>query len=594
MLSYGDSASREYLPSVVRDLRSEVQTLRGDLTGARDFLIRCGQLEQGVGDSPFSDLEPACRNITDLAADVFLAAFGRESLEYSATTVERSDHIVALSRALNELSPPRYKANLKIPEGFAFYHLFPEQYAVAANAWCNGESFEAPVLVIGIRSIGTTLSAVVAATLHRRQIPARRITVRPIGHPFQRHVTLEASDLSGIKNVWIVDEGPGASGSSMAAVADACLRHGFPPGSIVLFPGHDGMPGSFASERVREIWKAVARSPACPAPIRWREGDLVESLTAESARIFGKTRRVLEIREISAGAWRKAVFPNEGSWPAVFPALERKKFLILDSKGEGLLWKFAGLGPGAVPGTPALQAARRELERRAAKGWSPAPRGECLGFLAMDWIRGRAARISDANPEMIRRLADYICFTTREPSKAFNAVEAFERLRGMLLQNAAEALGPDFPVGARSWIETLRPADDLPLFGDGRIGPEEWIWPDSGGLPLKADSLHFLGDHSLVGDQPFPWDVAGAVVEWELEAARVAAMTDRLASLGMGFPAPLLAFYVAAYEALSLARSEFAENATTGAEKDRHQKKKSALRSRLRNTLLRIGSQKFR
>ena len=45
--------------------------------------------------------------------------------------------------------------------------------------------------MLGIRSIGTSLSAIVQARLRAANLNVKRITTRPSGHPFQRTVQLE-------------------------------------------------------------------------------------------------------------------------------------------------------------------------------------------------------------------------------------------------------------------------------------------------------------------------------------------------------------------------------------------------------------------
>ena len=78
-----------------------------------------------------------------------------------------------------------------------------------------------PIPVIGIRSIGTGLAALVAAALGAKP----PVTVRPTGHPFRREVSSGPSLHGGAYRgshapYAIVDEGPGLSGSSFGAVAD--------------------------------------------------------------------------------------------------------------------------------------------------------------------------------------------------------------------------------------------------------------------------------------------------------------------------------------------------------------------------------------
>jgi len=83
---------------------------------------------------------------------------------------------------INALDVPELLA-VPIPEGFCYYALHPLDYIDLLNE----NPLSAPAAaVVGIRSIGATLSAVVRAWFELRGIPADRITVRPSGHPFDR------------------------------------------------------------------------------------------------------------------------------------------------------------------------------------------------------------------------------------------------------------------------------------------------------------------------------------------------------------------------------------------------------------------------
>src|SRR5205085_4840116 len=103
------------------------------------------------------------------------------------------------------------------PEGFCFYALHPLDYADLALQIPLSDK---PIAVIGIRSIGTTLSAVVAAALWQA-VPSRKVeraTVRPSGHPYDRKTVLSGDTLFFVQRnrqenstFLIVDEGPGLS-----------------------------------------------------------------------------------------------------------------------------------------------------------------------------------------------------------------------------------------------------------------------------------------------------------------------------------------------------------------------------------------------
>lgn len=134
---------------------------------------------------------------------------------------------------------PSLSAAVKVPEGFSLHTVYPEQYVMAAGRWLadhDGEQARGAV-VVGIRSIGTTLAAVVATVLRAGGWQVQSLTVRPQGHPYARTVEMANIDLSILDpaNVGlVVDEGPGISGSSMAAAASALVNAGIDAADCLL------------------------------------------------------------------------------------------------------------------------------------------------------------------------------------------------------------------------------------------------------------------------------------------------------------------------------------------------------------------------
>src|SRR5262249_53768671 len=113
------------------------------------------------------------------------------------------------------------------PEGFAYYALHPQAFADVLDKVLDLSS-PAPLTVVGIRSIGATLSAVTTAAARARGLPAQRITVRPTGHPYNRRTQFSGEQLRFVQKsatgnalFLVVDEGPGMSGSSFLSVAEA-------------------------------------------------------------------------------------------------------------------------------------------------------------------------------------------------------------------------------------------------------------------------------------------------------------------------------------------------------------------------------------
>ncbi|HYN21863.1 MAG TPA: hypothetical protein VE078_12950, partial [Thermoanaerobaculia bacterium] len=169
-------------------------------------------------------------------------------------------------RALRKLTAMRLPDEIPVvmPEGYAISGLYPETYLRAAELL--REDWQGVFRVIGIRSIGTGLAAVVAAA-GKGEASA---SVRPVGDPSARTLSigvrletklLSAADAVGRRQPLfaVVDEGPGLSGSSFGAVADWLEEHRVAPESIVYFPGHRGPLGPQAAERHRRRWKSVRK-----------------------------------------------------------------------------------------------------------------------------------------------------------------------------------------------------------------------------------------------------------------------------------------------------------------------------------------------
>jgi hypothetical protein len=117
----------------------------------RTALVFAGMLEQAVEDAEGDWPRDAARAATAGAAHVLLGT--------------APEHRARARTALTALAQDRRTVVTRVPEGFACSALYPEQYAAAAVAWLDGRPGRA--LVIGLRSIGTTLSAIVAAVLER-------------------------------------------------------------------------------------------------------------------------------------------------------------------------------------------------------------------------------------------------------------------------------------------------------------------------------------------------------------------------------------------------------------------------------------------
>src|SRR5262249_40092337 len=146
------------------------------------LLLRAGELECGVADTPGFDAQRFSQ-LTDSLAEALVAGGFPEAF---------SDRKRSAAQA-----PVPEHMSVSRPEGFAYYNLHPLTYAGALN---QIPALPGNVVVVGIRSIGTTLSAVVAAAARQRGVKANRFTVRPGGHPYNRRTEFFPGELRTVQS----------------------------------------------------------------------------------------------------------------------------------------------------------------------------------------------------------------------------------------------------------------------------------------------------------------------------------------------------------------------------------------------------------
>jgi hypothetical protein len=250
---------RERLRQVLHDLLSAAADDPGRHERLRDVCIALGEIEAGVADalSPAVDdaglVERRLRTVVEHAAALVCASWQQDDL--AAWRTQYAYH--AAERALLVDLPPR--VDVVLPEGCADDGLHPESYIDASRRLGHEWAEDALVCVVGLRRIGTSLSAMVVAGLGHCGIRASSWTVRPRGCPLAREIRLSGAlaadwrQRAGARWI-IVDEGPGASGSSLAGAADALVRLGVAADRIVLMPHQAPDPDRFAPA-VAATWR---------------------------------------------------------------------------------------------------------------------------------------------------------------------------------------------------------------------------------------------------------------------------------------------------------------------------------------------------
>lgn len=424
--------------------------------------------------------------------------------------------------------PPSLAA--REPEGYGFYGLYPETYFEAARR--AGPMPEA--LVIGLRSIGTSLAAMVAAGLGSTHFS----TVRPHGPVFARRIASAdlPARLAQSRNIAIVDEGPGLSGSSFSACARFVAKHAGPH-HLHLFPSHANGPGAQADAATRALFDGETTHLV---PF---EDAVPQRLSGWVADLTG--RACAPLIELSAGRWRERRLGLEENWPAVDAAQERRKFL-LHAEGGSFFLKFIGLGRGG-------QAKVQLAQKLATAGFAPECLGYRHGFSVERWHgEARAPHARRDRDTLLNRAAAYLAWRSRHlPATSSGA--SLAALRAMAARNLGLALGEahaadvhDTLAGLHEWQSHWQP-----VLSDNRLHLHEWLFLADGRI-LKADANDHHASHDLIGPQDVAYDAACLANELDLdvqELGHLARAIERAGAVSKCFALlPLLRIVALAFE----------------------------------------------
>ncbi len=475
-----------------------------------EALLRAGELECAFADAGCEKAHARLVTVTDALATALVQAPTR---------------LRCRPEVLSGLDVPA-SIEVAIPEGFAFYALHPMNYAELAWRMARGST-----AVVGIRSIGTTLSAVVMAELQRRGVPATRRTVRPAGHPFDRRLDLDDETRSWIAaesdwdaDFWVVDEGPGLSGSSFLAVGEALERAAVPRERIHFLCSADPRSRALCARDAAARWARFPAHPVAPATRR----------PAEAAT------------DLSGGKWRERAFPSPAQWPASWTQFERLKFLSPD---RHRMYKFEGFGRFGA-----------EIAERAhilaENGFGVPLRQESDGFYSAPMILGPSASAGAIDRQRLERLASYCAFR----SAAFPHPAAGQpQLEHMMAWNYFEEFGTELAESQRALPL------ERPVVPDGRMQPHEWI---AGAWLLKTDSAGHGLDHFFPGPTDIAWDLAGTMVEWQLPPEAAESFLQRYRALSGDDPHTRIEPYRLAYTLFRMGYCKMAAEAMRGSEEE--------------------------
>jgi hypothetical protein len=545
MLVYRDQRSRDDPRHALSELRGLTHRSSGAPSHdtARDALIACGKLEAAVADSVFPQadgvhpLVQAFRAASEIAGHLLWHTWHHNAADAAAWWSR-------LARQLDSIDagglPPQVE--FSVPEGYAHYAVYPEMYLEAARR-CVAELGRIEAVCLGLRSIGTSLSAAVAAALNELGCETRSGTVRPRGDPYSRR-TIISDELATLLRpaeatyYLIVDEGPGISGSSMAGVADLLRSWGVTEEKILLFPSWETDGTHLRSPLARAVWRRHRQFTAAFEDVWLRSGRFEAAFPGE-------------LLDISAGEWRRMVYDSPADYPPVHPQHERRKYLLFqqDARGPSGFVSFAGFGEYG-------KSKLRRAEHLAAAGFTPEPELLAHGFLRRTFVAGSPVGPGEVTAELLETVAAYLAHLYRE--HAAEPSVSSDTLREMIATNLEEGLGlswrkVDLPNG--EWIERG-------VMLDGRMLAHEWI--RSATRYTKVDALDHHDDHFFPGCQDIAWDLAAAVFELDLgdHGRDVLVECYRSISGDRGI-AQRLPFYSIAYLAFRLGYSSLA-SATLG------------------------------
>jgi hypothetical protein len=498
---------------LVRSLRDaiEVAASTRSVEDTIAALVIAGELSCGLADAD-SPYTPVADEITNEIAGALVRDAARTALRDS---LPKLDGIEAPERI-----------GLSVQEGFAYYALHPLKFAQVIEQL----TLQRQVAVVGIRSIGLTLSAMALAALRARGHNAQRITVRPTGHPYDRIVELNTNQLEWVAErrdaeFLVVDEGPGLSGSSFIAAAEALLRNGVSADRIVL-----------VGTRIPDV-NGLRMSDAAGRWARFR------AIAAETKPILPEGAEV----PLGGGAWRREFWPGSSQWPGSWTQLERLKY---SSSDRTRFYRFEGYGHyGREPGL------RAKLV--ASAGFGPEYVGNLNGFGCYEYVHGSMLDPTAATEEVLDRIAAYCAFRGRD----FPGVsEQCSELEQMLRFNWKNEFGAELE-GDLSFTEGRM------IVTDSRMMPHKWIRRLSGQI-VKVDSTSHGDDHFFPGPCDIAWDLAGTIVEWGLSHEATDYFLRQYELVSGDRPSARIGKYLLAYATFRLAYSRMAARAMGATEEE--------------------------
>lgn len=542
MLFYGDHSRQTDVHTELALLIGARRTLTGMAPGIErhaalvDLFLRAAELAQGIADAEFE--QAGVDRLTPAQADA-----GSILLKVAAALCTSWENDLAVpppkfDAAISRLEAQGFARSIhcRRQEGFAFYGLYPEAYLSAARS-LDGQID----VVIGIRSIGIGLAAIVAVTTSASTC----ISVRPVGPPFRRSLALCADFRDALAahagSVAIVDEGPGLSGSSFAAVIETLDQLGVAYDRMHVFPSHQNPPGSAADAAHLARWRTTRKHVCNFEDLLIDPSNPHHSLAGWCADITGQALSPLE--DIGGGLWRRY---RPGA-PAQ-PMWERRKYLLRSERGCFLL-RFAGLGRYGAE-------TFRRAELLASAGFTPRVFGLRHGFLVEEWLEDARPIEERDRTRFFDRFVRYLAFRARHMPAVEGSGATLQQLVAMLVRNAGEGIGAS--LSAERWLARAAALERRVhrIQTDNKLQLWEWLCTADGRI-LKTDGYDHCAGHDLVGCQDLAWDIAAALCEFDLSETETEMLLQRLSFAEIEVDCELVALLRPCYVAFQLGSYAF-------------------------------------
>jgi hypothetical protein len=213
-------------------------------------------------------------------------------------------------------------------------------------------------------------------------------------------------------------------------------------------------------------------------------------------------------------------------------------------------------------------------EALAEAGWAPRPEAppHALGFIPYPFS-GRPLERHDRDVELPAALGAYCADRTA----LFPAEPDVAGLSAMARTNIALESGLQLP-------DDWQLACERPIIADARMLPHEWLRAPGGGL-LKSDAAAHGDDHLYPGPVDVAWDLAGAIVEWDLDEGQRQALVASYRTRSGDDPTGRLPAHELAYAAFRACASAMAAAGAGADEAERLSRDRERYRQRLRDRL---------